>query len=393
MAAQYTINVYDPFGTLIRIVPNEAIIRLGYSLQANAVGSLVLRVARDALPDDGRVGADTLIEVWRRPDEGGWTREGETAWLVQKAIIGVSQQDGQYLRLEAVSALHLLTRRHVRQFAHNPGDGAESQAENIPADNAIKKIIRESMGNDANSVKVLYDPDWGPTRIWSTIDHPTWGIAVAADVSAASSITKDFAWRQVLVVCQEIASDAGTIGEPVYFDMVALTTSTFEFRTYITQRGIDRTAAANQLVLSPERGNLGGTVELETSWENTANLVIAGGPGQKRSRVLGHAWDDARIGQSTFGLREYFLNATQSDSAASLEAEASAELRRRRPKVTLTGDLLSTPDTLYGLHWGWGDRVIAELDRQAFVANVDAVSVKLERGQEAITARLTGEPV
>jgi hypothetical protein len=86
-----------------------------------------------------------------------------------------------------------------------------------------------------------------------------------------------------------------------------------------------------------------------------------------------------------------FIDQTQLTSQLSLRAEAAAELQRRRPTKILTGDLMSVPGAVYGLHWGHGDKLIAEFEDDAYTARVDSVTVTLENGNETVRASIKGE--
>jgi hypothetical protein len=375
MSTEYEVWLSDPNGTRLAVIPNDRITSLSYSLVTNAAGSLTLEVPRDAIPDTS-IAADGRIELWRKPAGGSLGLEGQTIWLIQKMTRGVSAS-ASYRRLTALSATTLLSRRSTMYFA-----GSAPVTVTAMADDTMKSVFFYNLGASANSA-VTYAAGVTPSRIAPSV-------ALDASVNGGPMITKEYAWRSVLSACQDLANDAATLGTPVYFGIVWAGAG-LTFRTWIGQPGVDRTTGASQLVISPERGTLGGTVEVVEDWTDSATWVVAGGQGQQAARSLGQAYDAARIGQSPFGVREFFLNATSMSTAGSLNAEASAELYRRRPKKTLTGQLISVPGAIYGLDWGHGDRLIAQFEDESFEALVETVTVKLERGQEQIDAKITGE--
>lgn len=377
--AEYQIWLYDAWGNRVANVGQEHITKLTYALSVNSVGALTLTTTRDALPDQ-YVTRDARLEVWRKPDGGAPVREGDGPWLVQTDTSGLSDRDGEYRRIKAATANTILGRRAVLYYANTANTSKTGNADNV-----LKAIMRENLGTTANS-SPLYSAGVTPSRDWVTPGL----LAIDADASLGPSISKAFAWRNVLSVLQEIARDAATAGTPVFFDVVMVGT-VLTFRTWVGVRGVDRSSGAAKLVISAERGSLGGTIEKTTDWSDSANWIVAGGQGQDAQRTLGSAYDLTRVGQSPYGLSEVFVDATSLSAVAALNADASSELRARRPSKILTGSLISVPGAVYGLDWGFGDKLIAEFEDDAFTATVDSVTVTLDGGKETVTAAIRGQ--
>lgn len=389
--AEYQCWLYDAYGVRLDPIPTDRIVKLSYTRSVNTFGTLTLVVARNPAGDDqldraldAAITADTRLEVWRKPVGGTWAREGDTPWLIQKHARGLSQREGRYRRIVAYSALHLLSRRIV---AAAPGtDGGTKQG---AADDLMKEFVDEAIGGSAG------------TFTWSGGSASrSWGssITTQAGVGVGTTVDKDGGRRNLLTVCQELASDAmKNDGIGIYFDIVYSSTGALEFRTYVTARGADRTSGAARLVISPERGSLGGTVEVETDWSQMATAVYAGGQGQEPNRPVGTWGDAAAIGSSTWGLREVWLNASHIGrlpvghpdaanggySTAPLDAEAGSEIDRRRPLKKLSGTLMSIPGTEYGVNWFFGDLIVAEFERESFEALIDSVTITVTGGGES----------
>lgn len=378
MATAYQVLLYDAWGTRVAVL--DAVETLTYTLTANATGALSLTIPADSVPDQYLVG-DARLEVWRRPDGGGWANDGNTIWLIEKAVRGISQRDGRYRKIAAVSAMDLLSRRCVMYY-----DGNAATSKTGPVDNVMRAVFRENLGSSADS-SPIYSAGSSPSRNWSST------ITVGADASLGPSVSKSFTWRNVLTVMQELARDAANSNAPVYFDIVSLSPGQMEFRTYARVRGVDLTTAGSSVVISAERGSLGGTIELATDWADSATWVVAGGQGQGVARSLNHTFDFARAAATPWGVREVFVDQTALTSSASLLAEASAELRRRRPTRTITGSLLSVPGAIYGVDWSWGDLLKVEFERESFTARVDSVTVTLDNGEETIKAAIKAEAI
>ncbi len=381
MVATYEFRLLSPFGTMLQVIPHEAIEQLAYTITVNAVGALTATITRDAIPDQYMV-PDARIEVWRTPNGGVAHLEADGPWLLQTDTVGLDNRGKRYRKIKAQTANAILGFRRVLYYAN---DTTYTLRSAVPADNLMKSVVTQNMGSTADSSPLVSPLAAWPTRLWTSY------LSIDADVSLGPNVTKAFAWQSVLTTLQELARDAAEQEAPVYFDVVTGASTLLAFRTWANVRGVDRSSGTNRLVISPERGSLGGTVERTSDWTNMATAVAAGGQGQDAARVLGADYDSDRIALSPFGLREHFLNATQMSSSTALAGEAASELRNRRPKKVLTGTLLSTPGSVYGMDWGFGDKIIAEFERDSFTARVDSVTVELKSGLETVTAAIKGE--
>jgi hypothetical protein len=371
--AEYELRLNDSYAAGLAHIPSDRIISLSYTLVTNDVGTLVLELPADAVPDENWM-IDGQIEVRRRSPGGSWNLEGGTRWLIQKITKGISQ-GSRYRRITALSANTLLTRRYTIYYA-----GSLQVTASDAADDIMKKVVHTNLTGAANETPLVT-----PTRIMDQLRH-------AEDVSAGPVLTKEYAWRNVMSVLQDLAADAAVDGTYLYFGVI-WTGLYLTFRTWTGQPGVDRTSSIGRLVISPERGTLGGVVERSEDWMNAATMVVTGGQGAETNRAVGIAYDGDLVDSARYGLRELFVSATGLSVEASLDAEARSILYQRRPRRTLTGDIVSIPRAQYGLDWGWGDRLIAQFEGEEFVALVDTVAVEVSRGVEAIQARITGESV
>jgi len=312
------------------------------------------------------------------PDGGTWTLEGEGPWLLSKWVKGISKDGARTWKLTAEPLMTLLKRRHVLYYANGT-----NALYTLPAEQFLKALFDNNLG--ANG-------DGSPLNVVGSITGRDWGayMTYAPVQFLGPTITKQMAWRNVLPVMQEIAKSSTGSGVPMYFDLVQ-SGAIFEFRVYVGQRGIDRSTGTGRLIVSAERGSLGGDIEYGIDWSDSASVVAAGGQGQDAARLVTPLADVAAVGRSPFGRREAWVDATQVTTFTGLATEAYQELRARRPKRILTGDLLSVPGAVYGLDWGFGDKLIAEFEKESYTATVDAVTVTLDGGKEEIKAAIRGE--
>ena len=355
----------------MRLADASSFVSLSYNRAVNDVGSLTLTLP-ETFPTQYIIAPDGRIEVWRKLDTGREYLDTETTWLIKKVTTDRDDSGRVTLAIDADTPLGIL--REPGRFV-NYAAGTANASVTAAYDDAIKAVARTNIGSTA-----------GASRDLSAL------ISIAADLGLAPSGSKSFAWRDCLKVMQELANSSAQEGVYLAFDIAATTQSTFEFRTYIQQRGVDHRfpGGMNPVILSPEFGNIGACT-LSTDWRQEVTFALAGGRGEGADRLTASDQDDVRIGLSPFGLREKFVNSTQYETTTGLAAEASAVVRQSRPRTLFRGKILDVPGTRYGVQWAWGDYVTVQAFGQSFDARIDAVEVKVERGKETITAWVRGD--
>jgi hypothetical protein len=272
--------------------------------------------------------------------------------------------------IHAVAALELLSRRIVAYDA-----ATASSEKTAAADNMIKAIVRENLGSLATDT----------ARSWASL------LTVAADTSAAPSLTLLFARQNVLTTVQKLCQASAQAGTRLYVDVVAPTDTTLELRTYTGQRGTDRgSTSAAPVVFAPEFGNL-VSPDIDDDYTEEVTYVYAAGRGQEDQRIVAEAGDATRIGRSPFGRREALIDARHvgTDPAPALLAdEANAALQAGRPRRRFAATLLDTPGTTYGIHWAWGDTITARWEDASGDYRIEAVRLSVAGGRETIETRL-----
>jgi hypothetical protein len=368
MSADHSIFISDPYGQ--RLAGPVAFVRLAYSRVVNDISTLTLTLPSSFDATMLRI-PDGRVEVWRRL--AGSNREyldTDTTWLIKALDYDRDDQGRQTISVEADTPLCLL-REPGRTIDYAAGSAYADKTDQL--DDMMKAIVRENAGSLATVAG----------RNLAAY------LSVAPDLSLAPSVNKAFAWRSVLRTLQEIAQTSAENGTYLAFDIVAPSTTGYEFRTYVQQRGVDRRYPSSQspLVLSADRGNLGAG-HLRFDYRDEVTRARAGGQGLEDARVTVAYQDDTRIALSPFGWREVFVEATMytDDSAGGLTNEARQAVRAGRPRTIYQARILDTPDTRYGVHWAWGDYVTAEDFGRLFDCRVDAISVTVEgEGQQSET--------
>ena len=252
------------------------------------------------------------------------------------------------------------------------------------ADDMMKAVVTDNFIDNAD-----YSGTPSPAR-----DIDSLGLSVQGDLSDGPSISKSFAWRNILNVLQDIQATSKAAGTETFFGVVPLTESTMQFRTWTTRQ--DRTAASNTpIVFSLGWGNLTNP-SLTHDYTEDENYIYAGGQGEDSGRNIQTASDATRYNISRFGRREAFANAghvtfTDDDGVTSV---ARDRLTKNRNRTTFTGTIYATKQTPYGgLHgWNLGDKVTVNYSGIQFDVLIRAVRVRVdEYGEETVMARVESD--
>lgn len=366
MTASYSVYVSDPFG--VRLGDASNFEELTYTRVTNDIGNLTL-----TLPSDFDTGLlripDGRVEVWRNID-GREYLDTDTVWLIK--AVSYARDDAGLVRVVVSADTPLCLLREPGRFVKYFAGEVQSTYSAAPADDQIKDVVRQNLTTDAAAFRQI-----------------SAYLTVTPDLSLGASVAKSFAWRDCLKVCQEFAQASAQAGTYVAFDIVSPSPDTMEFRTFTGQRGVDHRfpSGLNPIILSPEMGNLGDST-LTRDYRDEVTYVLVGGQGENSARVTASAQDNTRIGMSPFGVREQFIDYTNTADTTILTDVADGAVRAGRPKTIFRGKILETKDTRYGVHWAWGDYVTAQDYGQSFDCRIDAVTVTVKGGLETIEAYL-----
>lgn len=345
----------------------QAFTSLEYVKTQNAIGALVINMPRELMAYD-QFSVGDIFEVWR--EKGGVLElQNETAYFLQDWEFWTDNDGAEYIRLMANDANWLLDTAVV--IAKSTSAQAEKTA--IP-DDMMKAIVREQLGGLAAADRQK--------------------LAVAPDLSAAgASITKAFAYRNVLAILQELCEVAQETNNVwLGFDVVRTAPGAFEFRTYTEQRGQDHgRASGDPRLVGKQYGNL-SQATFGTYHADERNFIVVGGQGEDLDRQLVYRWNDNRWHASKWNRREYFKDSRNNGTTAALEADGDAALEEFRPRQILTGTLHDTPGMQYNIHYQFGDILSAEAFGYHVDCRVDSVKVKVDQdGGEQIDVKLRGE--
>lgn len=363
---RYQIEHMDTSGNRLNLI--QAFTRLDYVRTVNTVGAMKLTLPREKWEyEDFRVGQ--LFEIWREKS-GSLTLQNETAYILQDWEFYTDRQGNGLIDLYATDLNFLLATRIVAYAA-----GSSESDKTDYADDMIKEIVDENIVSATDT------------------DRNISNLTIAPELSASQSITKGFAWRDLLRVCQEICETATEAGTRTYFDIVRTDRAAFQLRTYTGQRGNDHSRTSGDMRLVGEKyGNL-ITPSFGTYHADESNYVYSGGQGEEADREIVEVSDSARIGAGyPFNRKERFADARHADTTAGVTSSANQALGEGVPKQIMSGNLVDTPGMQYGVHYGFGDILSVEAFGFSVDRHVATVSCRVDASKyEQITVRLRGE--
>lgn len=367
----HQVLVFNALGQYVGDLTQE-VTDFRYVKVANDIGFFEVTAPANEWPVEWR-GRDYQYHFWRLPNGGAWQLDfvGLALDRFSDTVRGVTTK-----RVEGYGVNHLLARRVV---AYKSGTAQSTKTDYL--DDMCKAVVNDNLAGGASDARNI-----------ATV----FNFSVAPDLSDAPSVTKSFAFENVLEVLKSLCdTSAGQASGAVdlYFNIAcdAYTSNQrprFEFRTYTGQLGIDRTNSgsnASAVVFSLENANI-DNVHYQRCFSEEYNYVYAGGLGLKDDRNVQEAGDTTRIGESPIARTEMFVTATHLEDAETLEAVYEA-LNENVPTRKLSCTLLDTETTPYGVAWAWGDKVTVYYGEGAFHEMVGTVEVKVQNKKETISAQ------
>lgn len=373
-ASQFSVFLCDPFG--VRLADASNFVKLQYTRVVNDVGALKIWLPASFDTRLIRI-PDGRIEVWRSiPGTVNEVLETETTWLIKALEYDRDREGNVVILVEADSPLAVCRER----ISDYPATSGQNEA-NDAADNVLKQLFKYNCGENVTGTSIFPAGEPVTARNVSAL------ISVPPELSQGPTIRRSYAFKNVLLIMQDVAQASADAGVYVAFDIVAPLPHTLEFRTYLYQRGVDHRfpGGVNPVIFGADFGNVGESV-MRLDYRKEVTFARGGGAGQAFNRIFGSAWDIVRINASPFGRREAFVQATQETTVTGCNNAAAASVRGGRPRLTYKGRILDTPETRYGVHWAWGDVVTVQDFGQQFDCRVDAVTVTIDDDEETIDA-------
>jgi hypothetical protein len=361
--ALYEIWLTADTGSRIALLDN--VVQLEMTRVVNGIGSTRLEIP--ASFDTSLIVPDRMLQIWRAPTGGNlalWRPYFLRFWRYE------TRGAEETIIIGGPDCNDLLRRRIV---AYAAGESESTKTADF-ADDIMREVVDENMVSATDT-----------DRNWSAL-------SVAAELSAGPSLTRSFAWKNVLKVLQDLNKASRAAGTEVFFDVIvsSVTGSSIssQFRTATGQPGQD---VRDRVIFDQERGNLAAPF-LEYDYQKELNYVYGLGQGVEDVREQQTASDTARIDISQFGRMEGYADARNQDAANGVREKARALLAVGEPIRRFGSVPLDTEGTRFGRDWNFGDRIRTRYRGQEFDAIVRAVQISLnDSGAETIRARLEYE--
>ncbi len=339
---------YDPKGQKLKTATDIA--SANWVRTTNSLGSATINVS--ALQYD--------FSTYTQENLGLLIETGEplvpdldTFWFL-RGFSESRQNDQEILSLKFEDSMTLLNRRIVSLKANSP-EGSETRTElSGPGNTIMAEIFRTVTGLNGNG------------RNWSN------NVSVAPIAEPAPIIEKEVPWKVLLQVMQQIARSSLDKGTPLYFDMIPKPPYTFEFTTYIGQRGRNHTEIINT-------ENPSFLLDSFSTDYNVPNTGYVGGAGKGANRKLGFAQAEV---DGIFGIFERFKS-TNVTKQTILDDEASELVNGASGKVALTGKLVGD----LANRFGWGDRVTVQ--HRDFLVDCEIASVRTSLSSQVFDRDIT----
>lgn len=356
MATEYALVIKTRAGAIEYILTGQAngFRWLSYKKQVNGVGLLMFdldssHTAIDNLEQDGQ------IEVWRRDDAN------DVDWYVDFEALFVDEErranDDGLTTFRAICPGQMdLLAREVVAWPANTDD--KSLFESVEASTIMTALVQYNATSDATT---------GNGRILTSNQT---NITCESDAVAGNTITFACAHQPLLEALQDVAR----IGNrDFWLERTGDQAWTFRTDTYL---GTDRSSS---VTFALNYGNMSNPV-LRRNRLNEKTVVVVGGQGVEDDRTF-----EVRTGtnyNTAYNSKVVFFPATQYTTSAGLQAAGDVRLDELRARDDLTWDIIQTPGSLYGVHYGLGDLVTGYFQGVTATKQITSVTVTYAPGND-----------
>ena len=298
---------------------------------------------------------DAQIEVWRRNPMVALDWYIEWEGFIRTTNDGFSQFDNNSFVVYGFSYLDLARRAHIMY------DSLQAEAtKSAPAETVIKEFVNENIGANALIANGRED------------DNVLLGLTIEADGAVGSTWDGSEAYENLGSVIAKVSLNSARNNLPVDFDIVGTGDATFEFRTYESQRGLDRTEGNSdgndEVKFSLGLGNMIVPI-LSKNRSKEKNVIYALGRGNDDQKQIGKSEDIPAQTSSPWNRVEGTTSAsvtTGDDQSDQLQDAATEQLQQSGFDEQLNFAVLQIPNSYYGLHYTWGDKITAEYKDSKF---------------------------
>lgn len=180
----------------------------------------------------------------------------------------------------------------------------------------------------------------------------------------------------LLDLLQQMAIDGGSEDNPLWFRVLQNSVAPGQL-DFMVSLPVDR---SRDVVFAFERRNLISFTEKEVA--PRGNYAIAGGKGELEQQLIREWGQSDSINR--YGRAEWWLNKTNLDSAADLDAVAVVELEDSKPRSAVTVVVRDTDAATAFVNYGISDRVTVVRDGIAATGLVREISLTITPDNDAV---------
>lgn len=358
MAAEYRLVVRNTSGTKVADVVN--FLWLAYAKQVGKAGLL-----RFGLPSNhaliGVLADNYQVEAWRRNPALGVDWYNDFGGLYKDN----AQEDKELPTYMAAcpGQLEILNWRMVAWPAETAN---RSKFTNAPAETISKTLVNYNLTANATIANGRVD------------DGTTSGMTVTVQADGGGGNSLDWACcgDNLLDTLYKLSLVGG--GD---YDLVKTGVTTWDFRWYAGQRGVDRTAT---VIFATERGNMvEPSYALQVMQEKTVAIVGGQGQGSGRRWLYRHSANYAATHKT-----EALVDGRSLSTDAALQAAGDAALKKTQMYAKYGFKVKQAPSCAYGKHYCvggvLGDLVTARFYGISATQKIDGVTVAFDPSQDEV---------
>lgn len=351
MASEYVVSFRSGAGELI--YPNLKYINMELARRKGEVGVLVLWLD-PAEYDFLKINqVDARIVVERSVDGGPMYVEGRTVWFVRKAVITGGINKPELIKVTAHCANSLLYRRIVAYYPEE----LETEKEDMPVLDIILEMLHENLGADAIAARdfssYLYIPpattNYGPIRSIS------------------------LAWRDVGSTIKELIETAKEDGVTIGIDIQYQSIDPLKL-VVVAGRSIGTDRVDGDPIIIGK--NNFDDWEIDFDYTNEQTYIYAGGEGEDDDRLIVEVSSAEAIKASPFNRVEGWVERSELEVSADLEAYAQGQLEKKLTRPKVSGKIVEGGQIVWGVTLGFGDLVQIEVKGLLINCVLEAYQIK-----------------
>lgn len=390
--AKYEVFVCDAYGNVVapfNAVDFNLFIEMSITRSVCEVGACYIRISGGSASTNvlaiinrfGLLQKDSIIAIYRTVG----TRRSlllDTVWFV-RTIEQFRESTGSFVvKITAYDTNYLLQSRLTAKRTDGPQDVQYPYTNTYPSD-IMYKLVRDNIGSAAQERQANNFTEAAPLTSYgysiNDISGNTNGVFYFfTNLYDALKELSDMTLKPFSTVLP---------AQPVYFDVVAVSTSSYVFTLFPQQRGSDRrfvAGSANPTILSDAQGQL-RDVRFVADWSSERTVIVPvyqTTTNTTNTVTSSFVIDYRRVQNTPYSRREVLLNTTQGNATA----EGNKELKNPAnfPKFTAYATVQDSPGFLFGIDWNYGDFFTINVFGTQIDARINAITITLSNKAESI---------